>query len=200
MLEHPKAPFPFYGKAKVDITMDNQQATCKWARLAGLLMGDGHFSMIPYNSAKTSRSGFTAVRPMIVLTNQDATLIELAAELYDEFGITYYIENRMGGCFGKRNPITNILVMRFDSVKLALENLIPWLVGDKKARAQFLLRYVSKERRGRRQYDPDDAEIIKGYLAVTKNRKGKPTRLAGVLRDYEQNSLSQADDIAQPAV
>lgn len=175
--------------------MDNQQATCEWARLAGLLMGDGFFSMIPYNSAKKSSSGFTAVRPIIALVNQDASLIKIAVDLYDKFGVKYYVENRLAGNFGVKNPITTVTVMRFDSVKTVLANILPWLVGDKEARAELLLRYVSKERRGRRTFDPDDATIIREYLAISpKQRKGKSSRLAEVLRDYEQNA-QQRDDI-----
>jgi hypothetical protein len=178
--------------------MENSQAICKWARLAGLILGDGFISMIPYSNHKKSPSGFTAIRPLVCLTNEDATIIKLATDLYDEFGVKYYLETRNNQGLSKR-PIMTVSVLRFDSVTLILTEMIPWLVGDKKARAEILLRYVSKERRGRREFDPDDAEIIRAFLKVSPNaRKGKPTRLAEVLRDYEQNSENR-DDIARSA-
>jgi len=177
--------------------MDNQQEICEWARLAGLLMGDGHFSMIPYSNHKQAKSGFTAIRPMIGLTNQDASIIKVAADLYDKQGVKFYIDTRNGVGLSKA-PITNILVLRFDSVKLLCENLIPWLVGDKQARAELLLRYVNKERRGRRVYDADDEDIIRAFAALSpKVKKGGPSRLTSVLRDYTQGSPIGDEDIVQ---
>ena len=180
--------------------MDNQQATCEWARLAGLLMGDGYFTMSVAYRKRVSGRGFLPIVPTVAFTNQDATLINLFAEMFEQVGIKYYIESRNGTIWSKY-PISTILVRRFDSLKLLLNNLLPWLVGDKKARAELILRYISKERRGRREPDVDDAEIIKMYLAVSpKIKKGKTSRLAEVLRDYEQNWVpTHSDDIVQPA-
>lgn len=176
--------------------MDDSQAICKWAYLAGLILGDGFISMIPYSNHKKSNSGFTAIRPLVCFTNEDATIIKSITDWYDENGIKYYLETRNNQGLSKR-PIMTISVLRFDSVTLILQSLIPWLVGDKKARAELLLRYVSKERRGRREFDPDDAEIIRAFLAVSPwARKGKSARLAEVLRDYERNS-GDRDDIAR---
>lgn len=178
--------------------MENSQAICKWARLAGLILGDGFISMIPYSNHKKSSSGFTAIRPLVCFTNEDASIIKLVTDLYDEYGIKYYLETRNNQGLSK-HPIMNVSVLRFDSVTLILNELIPWLSGDKQARAELLLRYVAKERRGRREFDPDDAEIIRAFLKVSPNaRKGKSTRLAEVLRDYERNS-EQRDDIVRSA-
>jgi hypothetical protein len=178
--------------------MENQQAIYKWAVLAGLLMGDGYFTMIPYSNHKKSGTGFTAVRPMICFCNQDGQILNFVTSLYDEFGIKYYLETKEGTRLSPR-PITNITVMRFDGVKRVLNEIIPFLVGDKQGRAKLLLRYVSKERRGRREYDPDDAQIIREYLALRPaSTKGKPSRLVEVLRDYEQNAR-HCEDIVHPA-
>lgn len=177
--------------------MDNQQATNEaWAVLAGLVLGDGSFMMIPYSNHKRSPSGFTAVRPMVTVHNKDAAIIKFVVDLYDQHGIKYYIENKIQGGFrpGSGN-IINVLVLRFDSVKFVLEKLVPHLVGDKRARAELLLRYVNKERRGRRQFDPDDETIIREFCKLSpKIKKGKPSRLIEVLRDYEQNG-QKSDDI-----
>lgn len=153
MLEQPKDDG--YSQVKIPRMTDespetaNQQATgrplksIEKAWLAGLVEGEGSIILSKFNrkTRKPTRAGEFNVR--LALYNGDVTLIERVQELYLRLGVNPYIS---GDKRGKHRVCYQIVLNRFGNVGVVLKVLIPYLVGEKLAKAKIALRFLEAKR------------------------------------------------------
>lgn len=110
--------------------LDNQQAT---SRIAGLYLGEGHFSL-----AKSSRAnGKWNIKTEIGFSNQDPALVDLVCEFLDKCDVKHHIGMNNSTCYQVR-------VVRHEEIKKLLDILLPYLCGRKLAEAKLLYRFTVK--------------------------------------------------------
>jgi hypothetical protein len=110
--------------------MDNQQAT---SRIAGLYLGEGHFSL-----AKTPRStGKWNIKTEIGFSNTDPALVDLVCEFLDVNDVKHHIGMNNSTCYQVR-------VTRHEEIKKLLDILLPYLYGRKSAEAKLLYRFTTR--------------------------------------------------------
>lgn len=132
----------------------NQQVTREdWAYLAGLWDGEGSIGLNIYKAGKTVRYA-----AHMTFTNTNAAMINEVVRVMDVMGITGHIALRNRN---ERMPAYQIDIRKFESCKILLENLMPFLKG-KKDLASLLLRYIAKR-----------METLKAKPILTFQRNGK---------------------------
>lgn len=132
----------------------NQQVTREdWAYLAGLWDGEGSIGMNIYKAGKSQRY---AVH--MTLTNTDLALVNEVVRIMDVSHAPAHVSlrNRPG-----RLPAYQIDIRRYESCKIMLENMLPFLKG-KKELAVLLLRYITKR-----------TETLRTQNLLTFQRNGK---------------------------
>jgi hypothetical protein len=129
--------------------MDNQQVTLI---IAGLYLGEGHFTLSRYERAK----GKWQYNCEVGFTNQDPTFIEFVAKWFDEQKIAHFISM-------STNDAYQIKVTRYEEINRLINILTPYLIGLKLANAQLLQRFVKRRMsNGKAQvpYDSTDSQIF----------------------------------------
>jgi len=179
MLEHPKTTFYYQSKNKGDVTMDNQQETLKLSWLAGMIEGDGFIS-VTISKSKLARSGFNP-KAIVGVTNQDMIIINEVDNIFRSIGVVAYIhENETP----KGVPISTISTSKMSGVKKVIDSIYPYLVGEKKARADMVIKFVN--RRLNKKYsnlDEEDIESLREMNLKFVNRKNKLSDSSRLLRD-----------------
>lgn len=130
--------------------MDNQQVT---AMIAGLYMGEGHFTL---RRQKHKSSGMT-FHMDVGFSNQDPALIDFVCEYLSDHQIAHFIAMNNGTCYQVR-------VGRHSHIKALLDLIQPFMVGTKLAESRLLYRFIERrmQRHGgneARKYDAQDHEI-----------------------------------------
>lgn len=141
------------------------------AWLAGIMEGEGTFA-IYHQKRKTTKEGPNGqLRGCISLTNTDPFLIEKAYQVFKDIGVDFHIaeyKNKKGST----RPVFDMQTARQENVKLICEALMPYLFGEKKAKAQMLLRFVNKRiAKGKTRYDEDDWKQFTSFRSPTTTRE-----------------------------
>lgn len=123
--------------------MDYQQAT-QWELgwLAGMLDGDGHVG-IRYNRVGT-RSPKRYFLTNIEFTNTDKSIIEKVFDICLKLGTRMHIKlnKELKGKSHRRKLLFVARTHRMTGVEPILRALLPYLVGEKKQRAELVLRFI----------------------------------------------------------
>ncbi len=139
MLENAKAPL-LIGDNMVDETMHNQQVTdLSW--LAAMVCGEGYVGLEKIQASRTKeKARYFSAR--VSISNTDPAIIVRSIEIMKSINVGYYIMEtvRKDGIY--RNLFT-VRVDKMSSVKRLLDGIMPYMVGEKKARSQLLLEYVN---------------------------------------------------------
>ncbi len=174
---------------------ENQQVIVKEtdkAWLAGFLEGDGYITMSSYLAAKKKKDSGLVVSPVIGFSNQDALLIERAKKICDALagGGVWLSENNKDFAYSypsKYNTVINLSVRRLSACSKILEALIPYLAGQKAARARLLLEFVNRRMSHPSQpYDSEEIGMVRTFVEEYVHTKG-PRRgktLRKFLRDH----------------
>ena len=154
-----------------------------------------HTISIPDRSAKQTFifsiiiSEFTILRDLcycneitISLTNTDPYLINKAYEIFKAIGIEMHIHEYKNKK-GSTRPVYDMQTAKQTDVKTACEALLPYLFGEKKAKAEMLLRFVTKrltklgENRDTRQgrYDAEDWQQFHDFRSPQTTREAPVT-------------------------
>lgn len=126
------------------------------AWLAGIMEGEGTFS-IYHQQRKTTKEGPNGqLRGCVSLTNTDPHLMNKAYDVFLEMGVDMHI-HEYHNKKGSTRPVYDMQTAQQSKVKTICEMLLPFLYGEKKAKAQMLLRFVSKRlEKGKSPYDQED--------------------------------------------
>lgn len=143
------------------------------AWLAGIMEGEGTFS-IYHQKRKTNKEGPNGqLRATISLTNTDVFLIEKAYQVFKDIGVELHISEYKNKK-GSTKPVFDMSTARQENVRLICEALLPYLFGEKKAKAQMLLRFVNKRiAGGKTQYDEDDWKQFTSFRSPTTTREAE---------------------------
>jgi len=151
MLENPKAATTIEVKTSPDGTMDNQQTTA--AIIAGLYMGEGHFTL---RRQRHAGSGET-MHIDVGFSNTDPALVDFVCKWLDENQISHFIAMNNSTCY-------QVKVGRHTHVLCLLDLIQPFMIGTKLAEIHLLRTFIQRRllRRGgneARRYDEIDRQI-----------------------------------------
>lgn len=158
-----------------------------WAWLAGMMNGDGCFSL-----KLRKRDNRWKCDVSVTLTQTDPAIIERASRiLIDGIGCNPPIQEYEPSGAGI-NTKFNMRVTKMSSIASWIEQIEPYLCGNKLARAKLMLRYV----RNRMKYeglsrkknwivnDPEALSIASDYYRLTGAEV--PGEISSTLRDHPQ--------------
>jgi len=191
--------------------MDNQQesnttdlvSASDLAWLAGIIEGEGSMTL----DVKPPRSGRRSARFDLVICNTDTALIEACLEIIDKMKVAHYINERSQPPFYRgengdlklreeRKSALYIHIRKLSSVAIILGQLLPYFRGDKKHKANVMMRFVTARLRKNEMshnapYDSEDwMTIIEFYKAPGGSYRVSKRRIKEVetiLRDYTPN-------------
>lgn len=153
--------------------------TLAW--LAGIMEGEGTFSI--YHQKRKGRDT-DQLRATISLTNTDPILMNRCYEIFKSLGIEMHMHEYKNKK-GSTKPVYDLQTARAEYVKIACEALLPYLVGERNAKAKMLLRFVDKRLAkrdvGKGLYDEEDWDQFTSF------RSSETTR-----------ETPQGDDIVRP--
>ena len=111
----------------------------KLAWLAGFIEGEGTFAI--YHQKRKGTAG-DQLRATISVTNTDPGLINECRKIFESMGVQMHIHEYKNKK-GSTKPVYDIQTARAEYVKTICENLLPYLWGEKKAKAELLLSFVN---------------------------------------------------------
>ncbi len=151
MRETPKALTP--NTVKRERYMDNPQATGENTMIptieiiAGLYMGEGHFSVSKYQT-KNKKWPFKAE---VGFSNSDPALIDAVCSWLVSVGVHHWIRQNSQGCY-------QLVVQHHDAINTVIEHLEPHLFGNKKAEAALVKRFCHAPHENQRSRTHEDGE------------------------------------------
>lgn len=110
------------------------------AWLAGIMEGEGSFFIAKQLRNKTPAP---QLRGTISLTNTDPMIINKAYSIFKGFGVELHIQE-FTNKKGSTKPVYEMTTAQQDKVQKVCSELIPFMFGEKKAKAEMLLRFVTK--------------------------------------------------------
>jgi hypothetical protein len=172
--------------------MDNQQEKDKvhdneWAWLAGMMNGDGCFSL-----QLRKRSNRWKCDLSITLTQTDPGIIEKASDiLIRGIGCNPSIQE-YPPCGAGISMKMNMRVTKMSQIAEWIEKILPFMCGNKWARAKLMLRYVknrmryegTSRKRNTIENDPIALTLASEYYRLTGSKV--PEEISQTLRDYPQ--------------
>lgn len=137
--------------------------------------GEGTFSI--YHQ-KRSNTETDQLRATVSLTNTDPYLINKAYDVFQSIGVEMHI-HEYGNKKGSTRPVFDMQTSKQTNVKRICETLLPYLFGEKRAKAEMLLRFVNKrlaklgENRDtkRGKYDEEDWQQFNDFRSSTTTRE-----------------------------
>ena len=146
-----------------------------YAWLAGFMEGEGTFSI--YHQ-KRSGTNTDQLRATVSVTNTDPALINKAHAVFSSMGVEMHIHEYKNKK-GSTRPVYDMQTAQQAKVKIVCEKLAPYLFGEKKAKAEMLLRFVNKrlEKLGSNRdtrkgaYDEDDWAQFNSFRSSTTTRE-----------------------------
>ncbi len=214
MLEHPieSASLPMEQYAE----LGNQQATLiELAWLAGIVDGEGYIGIQYYHTRRKNIS----VGVELSISNTDEQIIFKSQNIIQKLGVNPYIQSY---AYGLKNRPQNkkqlkVVVHRMKQLSILLDNINPYLTGNKKERAILVLEFCKSRIvcyiPGRPvPYSDREIEIIEKCMAKQRRgasetvREAQQERLEKIKSQLEsrRNKLGQfahipvCDDTVQP--
>jgi len=138
------------------------------AWLAGIMEGEGTFSI--YHQ-KTGDGPKGQLRGSVSVTNTDPFLINRCFDLFKEMGIELFMHS-YDNKKGSTKTVYDLQTSKHTYVKIICETLLPFLIGEKKAKAQMLLRFVEgRLSKGKKNYDDDDWKQFEAFRSPETTRE-----------------------------
>jgi hypothetical protein len=159
---------------------DNQLKTEEKSWLAGMIEGDGFVSVCVYKS-KNSRIG-VHYKPVVGVSNQDVAIINHVDNLFTKLGVNGFIQESTKT---STTPVLCISTSKFFSVKKILDSVVPYMVGQKKARTELVLKFINR-RLGKMNssLDIEDLSILQEMNNKFISHKGKKTQFGRILNEH----------------
>jgi len=165
--------------------MGDQQESTKLGWLTGMLEADGWITVNAYKTSQTKRGW--SIKAVVGVCGQDGLVIEEVDRLWRDLGVVGHIQE---GSTPKGNrTILAITTSKLSNVRTLLTALLPYMVGEKTARARLALRYVAgRLERGAqgREHDNEDFEVLREWASRFSgvNKGNRLTNLRAFLTDY----------------
>ena len=171
-----------------DVTTDNQQATeLEIGWLAGIYDGEGYLGFSRQNAKKVR-----SIRPDIQLVNCDPDVILKVRKILNMIGINPYIRERV---HNKEKWSRNYILQfsKFSDIKKFIDTLGHLLTGEKKKRAELMLRLANSRvgKTKRDQYTEEELTIINDYFTKMKGIKIRGNTHTVHLNDYQASARAE---------
>lgn len=159
----------------------------EWAWLAGMMNGDGCFSL-----KVRKRENRWKCDVSVTLTQTDPSIIERASDiLIRGIGVNPSIQEYEATGAGKNDKM-NMRTTKMSSIAAWIEKIEPYMCGNKLARARLMLRYIrnrmkyegTSRKRNTIEKDPEALSMAAEYYRLTGNEV--PGEISQMLRDYPQ--------------
>lgn len=129
--------------------MDNQQATqAELAWLAGIIEGEGWIGFSISDTAQginvENRQGST-VKVEIKINNTDALIIHQSAIIFQKLGVNAYVRECKPSGKMKRTYF-EVSTKHMKTVELILAATLPYMVGEKRERAELMRKFIELRR------------------------------------------------------
>lgn len=198
--------------------MGNQHGTPTETRLAwfaGILEGEGSITLNVRRKEWKGWKGFGVDLQLLVINTDGYIIEEVANILHGIIGSAPRIIERgripdrttSDGTIWKQNrAMLMVGVSRMAHIKLVLETLMPFLIGEKKARARLMVQFIERRmthrgdhtKHGASWYDGFDWQLVAQFYAISGGKL--PEEVVGLVRDYTQDASRDAgDDIVRAA-
>lgn len=118
----------------------NTEKELAW--LAGIMEGEGTFS-IYHQKTNTKGAVNGCLRATVSVTNCDPYLINECFRIFKNMGIELFM-HQYDNKKGSTRTVYDLQTSKQTYVKIICETLLPYLVGEKKPKAEMLLRFVTK--------------------------------------------------------
>lgn len=142
------------------------------AWLAGIIDGEGSISLF-HNQEK---NGSDKIKPVINFVNTDLGIVNEAIKILKNLDCSVYIIKRNQSKKNKNHKdVIEVKCTNIPNIKIWLEAIEPYLKGEKKHKAQILLRYVTRRSekftQGDYSYDEDDWSALKDIRSPQTTRE-----------------------------
>lgn len=171
--------------------LGNPQATLiEIAWLAGIVDGEGYIGIQYYHTRKKNLSAGVELS----ICNTDEQIIFKSQNIIQKIGINPYIQTYMYGLKNrpKNKKQLKLVVHRMKQLSILLNNINPYLTGNKKERAELVLEFC-KSRLGAyipgRPVPYSDREIEIIEKCMTKQKRGA----SEIIRRAQQEQLKQLE-------
>lgn len=125
--------------------MDNQQATLtELAWLAGVMDGDGWIGFTLARDDRSKQRRTMVVKTEVRLVNTDEEIINKAHEIWNKLGVNPYRRNKKKK---NRRRIHEIATKNMTGCLKILTRIRPYLAGNKKDRAQYMIWFIQSRKR-----------------------------------------------------
>lgn len=207
MLETPKDQTTTQVK---EFDMNNgQSAGNDYSWLAAIMNGEGSIGLNKIWSVPPKRQRRRYFSPRISIANTDPAIIVRCMEIYKSMDVhSYYIQEKN---IEGHKPLFALRIDRMQDIKTVLEAIIPYMVGEKKARGQLLLEYLTsrisrintpkeykkpsqRHEKSNPPYNERELEIAETFGNWNPNDYTLP---ADVLRRYSLNSDRKTESVAE---
>lgn len=189
---------------------DNPQQTVSnfeigW--LVGIIEGEGSVCL---QISKRARMQSLRVEPRVIITNTDQELIEGVLSILDRLGIGKWVRHTKANNIKHSEEslvkksyrdITYIHVTGFKRVARLLSILSQGMVGEKRNRAEVLLRFVKNrlETGGKNtSYSEESIQLMLEFLRMTKTKNYD--KVAGMLNEHTRDGRKRPETIAKFSV
>lgn len=186
---------------------DNPQQTVSnfeigW--LVGIIEGEGSITL---QISKRARMQSLRVEPRVIITNTDQVLVEGALSILDRLGIGKWVMHTKANnikhsaeSLVKKSykDITYIHVTGFKRVARLLSICSQGMVGEKRKRAEVLLRFVKNrlETGGKNtSYSEESVQLMLEFLRMTKTKNYDT--VAGMLNEHTRDGRKRPETIAK---
>ncbi len=197
-------------KVKMDDT-GRQSAGNDLSWLAAMVNGEGSIGLNKVWSVPPKRQRRRYFSPRISIANTDPAIIVRCIEIIKLMDVhSYYISEKNGE--GIRDLFT-LRVDRMSDIRTILISILPYMVGEKKARGELLLEYLEsritrintpkeyakpsqRHEKSNQPYNDRELEIATTFDSWNPNDHTLP---ADLLRRYDLNSDRETESVAEMA-
>lgn len=172
------------------------------AWLAGIIDGEGTVGLLVNERSAKEAGRRKTIRtiPRVIIANTDQGIIDQCLKALSLIGVGKYVRterstNRTG--WHKKTsykPVTIIEVSGFMRLYRLLTAVTPYLAGDKRRRAEILLRFITArmqraeglKRASNLSYNEEDKGNILAFLALTKSKR--TAHVAKILNEHTRGA------------
>jgi hypothetical protein len=168
--------------------LDNQQQT-DLAWLGAMINGEGY---VDVESIKRGDKFYFS--PRLSIANTDPAIIVRCTEILRSILVNYYI-CKTGTLGGKNRQCYSIRVDKLSQLHRLLQAIIPWMVGEKQAKAKLVLDYVQS------RFDRTDGKLARNQhssVPYSDEEKGIVQKLGSWM--FNEHTFSEAEMLLRCAL
>lgn len=173
--------------------MDNQQERfdIRMSWLAAIIEGEGWVTLIKRLTHQKNNKKTVCYTPNIGMTNSDKIIVDEVENLFKSLDLHYRLQTRLGkigsdGILRKTRYEISVASMR--DIKILANNILPYMIGEKKNRIRKLFEFFEiREKKGRKgrnsKYGNEEETIYKELYSFKGKSRSK------ILNDYTPSMI-----------